>query len=292
MLDRTRGDVADLVAAFQRDGFVHAPAVLSPEEVTLHRAAVDEAVAIRKRNDPRPLSEKTPYEQSFIQCEYLWEDFPTVRSLAFEPKIAGLAAALLRADRVRIWHDQALYKEPGGRETDAHQDHAYWPIAETDAVTAWLPLVDVGDLTGRMGYIAGTHAAECDYIDIFGSPGSGAALQQKHQATPTTYVTAKAGDVIFHHARTVHMAKANASQQMRRVYTCIYFRDGCTRSAAPRRHPSVDRDGIKVGDVIVGGATPIAWPLENDRLPSPAPWPPMAGRVYERAVELGVLPRS
>jgi ectoine hydroxylase-related dioxygenase (phytanoyl-CoA dioxygenase family) len=290
MAYETRIDLADLVAAFQRDGFVHARGVLSAAEVTLHRAAVDEAVAVRKRNDPRTLPEKTPYEQSFIQCEYLWEDFPAVRSLAFEPKIAGLAAALLQAERVRMWHDQALYKEPGGRETDAHQDHAYWPIAEADAVTAWLPLVDVSETGGCMGYIAGTQNADCEFVDIFGAPGSGAALQQKHQATPTTYVTARAGDVIFHRARTVHMAKPNTSTQMRRVYTCIYFRDGCTRSPTPPHHPSVDRDQIRVGGVIAGGATPLAWPLKDGRLPTPAPWPPLPGRAYRRAVELGVLP--
>lgn len=287
MLNRTK---TELVTAFQRDGFVHAPAVLSQAEVVLHRAAVDEAVAVRKRNDSRTLAEKTPYEQSFIQCEYLWEDFPAVRSLAFEPKIASLAAALLQADRVRMWHDQALYKEPGGRETDAHQDHAYWPIAETDAVTAWLPLVDVDETTGCMGYIAGTQDAGCDFVDIFNTPGSGAALQQKHGGAPTTYVIARAGDVIFHRARTVHMAKANTSSQMRRVYTCIYFRDGCTRSSTPLHHPSVDRDQIRVGDVIAGVATPIAWPLEDGRLPAPGPWPQLPGRAYRRAIELGVLP--
>ena len=39
-------------------------------------AAVDEAVARRKRFDNRKLGEKTPYEQSFIQCINLWEDAP------------------------------------------------------------------------------------------------------------------------------------------------------------------------------------------------------------------------
>ena len=58
-----------------------------------------------------------------------------MRALAFHPQIAGLAAALLGAPRVRMWHDQALYKEAGGRETDAHQDHAYWPIEGLDALT-------------------------------------------------------------------------------------------------------------------------------------------------------------
>ncbi len=284
--------LTELTAAFQRDGFVRAPAVFTAEEITRFRAAVDHAVETRKRNDHRVFAEKSPYEQSFIQCEYLWEDFPAVRALAFHPKVAGMAAALLQAERVRMWHDQALYKEPGGRETDAHQDHAYWPIAELDAVTAWIPLVDVDETIGCTGYIAGTQDGECDFVDIFGAPGSGKTLEEKHRATPTTFVPASAGDVIFHRSRTVHMAKANRSGQMRRVYTCIYFADGCTRSAHPPRHPSVDRDRVAVGGLIAGAATPIAWPLPGGRLPEPAPWPAVENRHYKRAVELGILPAN
>ena len=285
-----RADLADLVAAFQSDGFIRAPAVFAPEEVARYRAAVDRAVEMRKRNDPRTLAEKSPYEQSFIQCEYLWEDFPEVRNLAFEPRVAGLAAALLGTERVRMWHDQALYKEAGGRETDAHQDHAYWPILELDAITAWMPLVDVDETIGCMGYVAGTQDADCEYVDIFGAPGSGKALEEKHRDNPPRFVPAKAGDVLFHHARTVHMAKPNRSDATRRVYTCIYFRDGCTRSPTPQFHPSVDRDGIVVGQAIAGAATPLAWPLPNGHLPDPAPWPRLDIRRYRLAVELGVLP--
>jgi len=285
-----RDDLAALVGAFRRDGFVHAPAVLTAEEVARYRSAVDQAVGARKRNDHRALSEKTPYEQSFIQCEYLWEDFPDVRALAFHPRIAGLAASLLGADRVRMWHDQALYKEAGGRETDAHQDHAYWPIDGLEAITAWTPLVDVDEQNGCMGYVAGTQAGELDYIDIFGAPGSGKALEEKYRASPPRFVSARAGDVIFHQARTVHLARPNQSDATRRVYTCIYFRDGSTRAATPRFHPSVDRDRIEVGAVIAGGATPLAWPLPGGRLPAPAPWPPLKGAGYQRAVEIGVLP--
>ena len=285
-----RTDFAELVADFRRDGFVRAPAVLSRDELVRYRAAVDHAVATRKRYDSRTLTEKSPYEQSFIQCEYLWEDFPEVRALAFHPSIAGLAAALLGVERVRIWHDQALYKEAGGRETDAHQDHAYWPITGLDAITAWTPLVDVDETSGCMGYVAGTQSADCEFIDIFGAPGSGKALEEKYRESPPRFVPAKAGDVIFHQARTVHMARANRSDHTRRVYTCIYFRDGSTRAPTPRHHPSVDRDQIAVGDLIAGGATPVAWPLPDGRLPEPKPWPPLGGATYQRAVELGVLP--
>ena len=50
-------------------------------------------------------------------------------------------------------HDQALYKEAGGRETDPHQDHPYWPIVETDTITAWIPFDGSTLANGAMGYL-------------------------------------------------------------------------------------------------------------------------------------------
>src|SRR5580698_7511179 len=136
-------------------------------------AAVDEAVAKRKTFDSRPLSEKNAYEQSFIQCQYLWEDFPGVRPLMFHPALGEALGALLGAEKVRLWHDQALYKEAGGRETDAHQDHPYWPINELKTLTAWIPLVEVDETVGCMGYAPGSQRGEAEYVNIFSEPGSG-----------------------------------------------------------------------------------------------------------------------
>ncbi len=275
-----------LKESFRRDGFVHVEGVLTGQEVARFRAAVDRAVATRKAGDSRALDERSPYEQSFTQCEYLWEDFADVAPLTFHPRIAGLAARLIGADAVRLWHDQALYKEAGGRETDAHQDHAYWPVAESAMLTAWIPLVDVDETMGAMGYVPGTQDGQCEYVDIFGKPGSGAALEAKHAAP--VFVPARAGDVIFHAARTVHMARGNRSGATRKVHTAIYFADGCTR-AAKGDHPSLTRNGTAPGEKIAGPATPIAWPLPFDRLPAPAPWPDLGG-LYRRAAALGVLP--
>ena len=97
----------------------------------------------------------------------------------------------------------------------------------------------------------------------------------------------KAGDVIYHHGMTAHLANANRSPSVRRVHTAIYFADGCRRSAQPKHHPSVDRARIAVGDVIASGATPIAYPLE-DALPAPVPWPE-SGRLSALR-DLGIMP--
>jgi ectoine hydroxylase-related dioxygenase (phytanoyl-CoA dioxygenase family) len=278
------------VEAFRRDGFVHLKGLIDPAEVVRLGRAVDAAVAARKRNDTRALSDKSPYEQSFIQCQYLWEDFPDVRPLTFHPKVAGAAAALIGADAMRLWHDQALYKEAGGRETDAHQDHPYWPINELKTLTAWIPLAPVDDETGCMGYAPGSQRGEAEYVNIFSEPGSGQALLAK-QASKPVFCPAEPGDVLFHHGLTVHLAKANPSDRIRRAYTAIYFADGCTR-AETGGHPSLDRDQIASGAVIDGRATPIAWPLPDGRYPEPAPWPAAFGasRMMARAARLGVFP--
>jgi len=278
------------VEAFRRDGFVHAPGLLSAAEIIEYGAAVDVAVARRKARDTRTLAEKTPYEQSFIQCQYIWEDFPDVRPLTFHPRVCGLAAALIGAPRLRLWHDQALYKEAGGRETEAHTDHPYWPIAGRDnTLTAWIPLQAVDLDIGCMGYVPGSHNDEAAFIDIFTAPGAGKALEARYADTPAQFVPCAPGDVIFHHGHTVHMAKPNRSDRTRRVYTAIYFADGARRGG-DRAHPSVDRDSIGDGAVIDRAATPVAWPLPDGRLPMPAPWPEMTGRRAQHAKLLGIVP--
>lgn len=278
--------VDELVRAFGRDGYVHAHSVLSPAEVAKFRASVDAAVAARKVNDNRKLEDKSLYEQSFIQCQNLWEDWPEVRALTFHPAVTALAAALIGADSLRLWHDQALYKEPAGRETDAHQDHPYWPIAEGRALTAWIPLMDIGEETGCMGYVPGSHLSAPTFVNIFTEPGSGEALLRQLSPAQPCFVPCSAGDVLFHHGYTAHLAKPNRSAGMRRAHTAIYFADGCTRSATPKHHPSVDRAAIGVGQPIASDVTPLAWPI--DEMPKPMPWP--EGERTRALQRLGIVP--
>lgn len=46
----------------------------------------------------------------------------------------------LQVEGVRLYADQALYKEPHGGYTPWHCDAFYWPLASDKAVTAWIPL--------------------------------------------------------------------------------------------------------------------------------------------------------
>lgn len=49
---------------------------------------------------------------------------------------------LVGVENVRLSHDQALFKEPGGGHTLGHQDKFYWPLDTDKMITIWMPLVD------------------------------------------------------------------------------------------------------------------------------------------------------
>ncbi len=270
--DPDPGTDPDLVAAFDRDGFVVVPELLTPDELTTYAKATDEAVARRSRHDRRALAEKTKYEQSFVQCQNLWEDSPDVRPLTFHPRLARTAAELLHVDAVRLWHDQALYKEPGGRETDPHQDQPYWPIVETDTVTAWIPFDGSTLANGAMGYLPGSHRLGVrEFVNIFIGEGEGMAPLHRGPVADIdpVFVEVPPGAVAFHHGLTFHLAKPNTTGTVRRVHTVIYFADGSTRGEGLFPHPSVERAHIAMGAPIASDVTPIAWPRAEGDLPDP-----------------------
>lgn len=268
------------IRAFRRDGYAVIPGLLSAAELEKYGAAVDRAVAARSEGDRRELPEKSRYEQSFIQCINLWEDFPEVRPLSFHARLAEVAAQLLGVSSLRLWHDQALYKEAAGGETDPHHDQPYWPIRETNTITAWLPFEGSTLEGGAMGYVPGSHLFGLQgFPNIFS--GSGFDLERGPEARgrKPVFVEVPRGAVAYHHGLTIHLARPNATPRPRRVHTMIYFEDGSTRAPGKQRHPSVDRAGVQPGDVIRSEVTPLAWPRGVGGLPpTPAlPDPPIRG---------------
>jgi len=270
--DTTANVVApELIEQFRRDGFVVVPDLLNSEEIDRFAPLVTEAVDRRQAHDERPLEAKSRYEQSFQQCQNLWEDSPGVLHLTFHPRLGRVAAELLGVDAVRLWHDQALFKEPGGRVTDPHQDQPYWPIAETDTITAWVPLDGSTLDNGCMGYVPGSHRVGLQkFVNIFFGEPDDLLAEPALDGSDPEFVEVPRGSVAFHHGLTAHLARPNRTDRVRRVHTMIYFADGSTRGL-PQPHPSVDRDGIEVGQRIDGPVTPIVWPRPAGDYPIPPP---------------------
>lgn len=258
--------------AFQRDGFVVIPDLLDADQLDRYGRAVDAAVDARAGHDDRAIADKSLYEQSFTQCMNLWEESAEVRALTFDQRLGEAAATLLGSNALRIWHDQALYKEPGGRQTDAHNDSPFWPISPSDQITAWIPFDGSVRERGAMAYVPGSHLAGVKrFVDIthtiHDEPYDVLSDPAFADIEPI-WVEAPAGSVVFHHSLTVHVAGPNVTDDVRRVYCIIYFADGCVRSK-DWPHMTVERQQIEIGAPVRGEVSPIAWPRSDGDLPPP-----------------------
>ncbi|MCP5029616.1 MAG: phytanoyl-CoA dioxygenase family protein [Actinomycetia bacterium] len=195
-------------------------------------------------------------------------------SAGFDQELGQLAAGLLGADALRIWHDQALYKQAGGRPTDAHQDLPFWTLAPADQITAWIPFDGSTREGGAMSYVPGSHSIGLKrFVDISHRTEPYDVMSDPAIAgVESVLIEAPRGSVVFHHSLTVHQAQANNTDQTRRVYCIIWFADGCTRSK-DWAHVIPDRQGVKLGDRMIGDVTPIAWPRDDVPVPPPNPGP-------------------
>jgi ectoine hydroxylase-related dioxygenase (phytanoyl-CoA dioxygenase family) len=279
---------ADAIERFRRDGFVVIPDLLTDDELDGYGAAVTAAVSRRTAGDQRPLAERSRYEQSFTQCMNLWEDDLDVRPLTFHPRVGQAAAELLGVDAIRVWHDQALYKQAGGRPTDAHQDHPYWPMKETATITAWIPFDGATRASGSLAFLPGSHLVGMrKFVNIFFGEPEDIRSRAELAGIEPVYVDVPRGSVSFHHGLTVHFADANSTDRARPVHTIIYFADGNTRGY-PFPHFAVDRGGIELGQPIDSEVTPIAWPRRDGDLP---PTPESAIDLPRGVANPGAVPR-
>ena len=253
----------DLKKSFNEDGFVVVRDLFDSSEIKFYREVIKEAIKERKLFDERALKDRSEYEQSFTQCQNLWEDYIDIRKLTFDQRVCKIASKLLDTEAIRLWHDQALVKESGGRETDPHHDQPYWPIKETKTITAWIPLCDIDETNGQLGFYSGSHKIkDKKFINIFSGKVDENNFLETANVSPDqiSYQVMKEGDVSFHHGLTFHRAKSNISNHDRIVHTAIFFADGCTRGD-DKFHFSVDRSNIKVGEKIDSDVTPIAFPI-------------------------------
>jgi len=166
-----------------------------------------------------------------------------VTALVEWPAIAAFAAGLARADGIRLWHDQLLYK-PAGLDTDGgkvgwHTDRQYWQTCSSEEMlTCWVPFHDCDESMGGVTFIEGSHRWNQSGLDFFDAD---LEAREEHFASgdePVIKQTPRLrrGQVTFHHCRTVHGSGPNRSSTPRRSMA-IHLQP------SDNRHQSVGEDG-------------------------------------------------
>jgi len=254
---------AEHIAAFKSAGFIKLKNVLS-QQALQHFGSEISRLTIALNTQNKPLEERSTYDRAFLQVMNLWEHSPVVRQFVFGQRLARIAAELLEVQGVRLYHDQSLYKEPGGGITPAHADQYYWPLASDRAITAWVPLQAVPSQMGPLGFYAGSQSVE------FGRDlGISDESEEKISANMARHGFAfdvgpfDLGEVSFHLGWTFHKAGPNVSDRPRSVMTVIYIdaqmRLGHALSPAQENDRATWCPGAVPGEVIDTHKNPVLY---------------------------------
>ncbi|MCL4167386.1 UNVERIFIED_CONTAM: hypothetical protein GTU68_003165, partial [Idotea baltica] len=130
---------ASQIAFYQKHKYIKIKAVLDAGTLAYFNAVIDRKVKEMNTVDV-PLEKRSTYGKAFLQLVNLWREDEEIRSLIFSRRLGSIATQLMEVDGVRLYHDQALFKEAGGGITPWHADQYYWPLSSSKTITAWIPL--------------------------------------------------------------------------------------------------------------------------------------------------------
>lgn len=209
---------------FREDGFVHLSNVLNADTLSYFEKEITELTFLNNKNADVPMKKRDTYSQAFIQVGNLWTKGEVAKELTFSRRLAQIAAELLGTRGVRLWHDQALYKEPSGGFTPWHADQQYWPMASALSVTAWIPLHAIPLEQGPLSFGRGSHRKRIGR-ELAISDDSERLIRQAIDQEGIVEVTEPfaIGDVSFHLGWTLHRAGPNTTTEPRKVHTIIYM---------------------------------------------------------------------
>lgn len=234
---------------FRENGHLLMRNVIPPEAARYFQQVISRA-AHRNNEEKRKLQDRDTYGKAFLQIMNLWRTDDEVKRFVLAKRFAKIAAELLGVPNVRLYHDQALFKEPGGGPTPWHQDQNYWPLDTSNTVTMWMPLVDIPDPEmGMLTFATGSHR-KSDVADVI--------ISDESESTFSTYVEERgfpisrpshmnAGDATWHYGYTIHNAPGNSSDTMREVMTIIYFADGARVTEPKHKWQENDRQQWLMG---------------------------------------------
>ncbi len=252
---------ADQIAAYQQNGYVKLKEVFSPALLATYGAQITRVV--QERNTQHlPLAERGTYAKAFLQITNLWEHDAQVKEFVMAKRLGQIAAQLMQVRGVRLYHDQALFKEPGGGFTPWHADQYYWPMSNDNTVTAWIPLQPVPLAMGPLAFCIGSQQLLANR-DVAISDESEQKISRSLKDYPKDETAYDLGEVSFHAGWTFHRAGPNNTDGMRGVMTVIYMADGM--KVAQPKNQSQQNDwarwlpGAQLGEAIDTPLNPLIW---------------------------------
>ena len=252
---------AAAIAFYRKNGYVKLKQVLSADLLAYYGKIITSLV-FRLNTLDKPMCERTTYERAFLQIMNLWREDEEAKEFVFSKRLAQIAADLMGVDGVRLYHDQALYKEPSGGITPWHADQFYWPLSSDKTTTVWIPLQDTPMELGPLAF------AECSQgvaigrdLEISDESEQILADALRRENFSLNNTPFDLGEVSYHAGWTFHRAGPNTSNRPRGVMTMIYMDKDQTVMQPRNRYQVADHAtwlaGVPIGSKPQDALNPV-----------------------------------
>jgi ectoine hydroxylase-related dioxygenase (phytanoyl-CoA dioxygenase family) len=254
-----------MVEAYQRDGVVLVKGLWA-NWVDMLRAGVARNMA----NPTQQMPTLKPGEAGRFFDDYCnWTRIPEFAAVIRQSDAAMVAAKLMRSDRVQLFHDHVLVKEPGTtKPTPWHTDGPYYFVEGQQTVSFWSPLDPVKEASLRC--VAGSHLWEKDVLptrwvsEATFYPGD-------HDYMPVPDPEAEGlrivewdmepGDAVAFNFRTLHGARGNLAATRRRAFSLRLVGDDARYVDRPGpTSPPFPGHGMEPGQRLREDWFPVLWP--------------------------------
>ncbi len=198
-----------------------------------------------------------------------WQRFPAFREVGDAGRLGEVAAELMGAQRVQLFHEHVLVKEAAtGVPTPWHQDAPYYCVDAAKTVSLWIPLDEVPRET-TLEFVAGSHKWGKSYRP---QRFDGSALNADDGLEEIPDINGNKadydilgwavspGDAIAFDYRTVHGAPANTGQSReRRAFSLRLLGDDVrfVRREGIVTSPPFPKVNLAHGVPLAGDAFPV-----------------------------------
>ncbi|WP_135553847.1 phytanoyl-CoA dioxygenase family protein [Paenibacillus cymbidii] len=243
---------------YRQNGFLHVENALTEDEVDELASYMDEAMEETDGKSVHNSRNNGSYYRVLNQKVNTWRDHAGMGRYATHPRISRMALELSGANGIRLFHDHALWKMPqDSKPTPWHQDFPYWPMNESGALSAWIPMHDVDEHNGCMMFVPGSHkAGKLTGINLAEPENIFDFVKgTEFETRKPVIVPLKKGSLTFHNGLTFHAAGSNMSDAPRRVLAIIFMPDGTTYNGKP--HLCTNGQNFVENEPLHGGLFPL-----------------------------------
>ena len=257
------------IDAFERDGVIHLPAVIDDEWIERGREACNRAPVM-----PTVAGARAP---DYFQKMRVWEKDPVFKHLSTHSPAPGIAAQLVRSDKMNLLYDQMFNIEPdSGDRTSWHHDLPFWPVRGTQVVSVWIAFDRIDKDNGALEFIRGSNRWDKRF-QPYSASEDGSTVEpfesgrdDRHVPIPDFDVERdqhelisfdlEPGDALAFHALTVHASYPNTTRdRQRRAYSMRFTGEEVRYYDGPVWNVYIVNPTLKSGDLLDSEQYPVVF---------------------------------